>query len=187
MSATFILFGIILILSLFGVVRFGSRVSNCLLTLVSFLIVLGYFWGDIQTSFFSVNICFWGALILMLILFFDRASLRRMHIVFFLAFFSALVLKYDKSNLLFYSSTLYFLTSAFLFLAFLNQQKIFPSLLLIYTILYMSIDCVFCYFELGYVIIDFDKAFLTMLFLYALSRLFDFAQVKLTFKRSVGL
>lgn len=181
MSITFILFGIILIFYLFGVLGGENKLYNLLSILASLFVLIGYFFGDVQTSHFTLNIPFLLALVLMLVLAFDVRVFRKFHAILFTTFLSALVLYFDTSNLLFYSGTLYFLTASFLLIIFLNDKKLFSSALTFYSLIYFVVDAIFCYAELGYVVLNFDFVLLVMLFLYALSSLFDYARLKCSY------
>lgn len=174
MSMTFILFGVTLILILFGVIRlqsFGALVS--ILFGVIF-VLMGYFCANISTSLISFNLLHVLALVLFFIVFFDRRIFDNFHVTLLMIFVEAVVLYFDRSYLLFYTGLLYFMLTAVLFVIYNARGRLLVSSLSLFSIFYVIVDGVFQYFEMRYVFWDFDFVFLVLFFLYILSKVFSY-------------
>lgn len=174
MSMTFILFGVTLILIIFGVIRlqgFGALAS--ILFGVIFLL-MGYFCGNISTSLIYFNLLHVLALVLFLIVFFDRRIFDNFHVTLLMVFVEAIVLYFDRGYLLFYTGLLYFMLTAVLFVIYNARGKLLVSNLSLFSIFYVIVDGVFQYFEMRYIFLDFDFVFLVLFFLYVLGKVFSY-------------
>lgn len=178
MSITFILFGIILILYLFGVLRSRTMTrSLCVMSLCGF-VLLGYFFGDVHTQVLSINLCHLIAFLIMLFLCFSKGVFSKLHIVLLCVFLGVIALYFDNTYLLFYSGKLYFLLSSILLILLVDRRELFLSTLQVFTLFYLIVDGVFCYFELGTIFVDFDLVLLYTLFLYVLCNFFDYIKFR---------
>lgn len=183
MSLTFIIFGLILILFIFGVARASNLFELLLILLGSSFVLIGYFCGTKETSLMSINLFHLIAFILFSVLFFDKKLMANAHVVMLMLFASTMVLYFDSGYLLFYSGVLYFLMASILFIIYNTKISLLLSTLSLFTFAYLLIDGVFQYFELQYVFIDFDFIFLVLFFLYAFGKIFAYLDAnKITFK-----
>lgn len=171
---TFILFGVTLILIIFGVIRLQSFGALVVVLLGMVFVLLGYFCGNISASLISFNLLHVLALVLFLIVFFDRRIFDNLHVSLLMVFVEAIVLYFDRGYLLFYTGLLYFMLMAVLFVIYNARGKLLVSSLSLFSIFYVIVDGVFQNFEMQYVFIDLDFVFLVLFFLYVLSKIFAY-------------
>ncbi|MBE5738480.1 MAG: hypothetical protein E7354_01990 [Clostridiales bacterium] len=172
MDISFVLYGLLLILFLFGVVRISNYCLNFIFGIALLFVVLGYFYGGVDTSFFAVNIFHLLSCFLFLITFFKKEDCRVLHWVLFFLFLEALFLCVDSELLLFYGSMLFFVLLSIIFLFFYFDCRRLLSVFILFSIFYLIIDGCFQYYELGYVFITFDSVFIGVFSMWAVSKIF---------------
>lgn len=171
MSMTFILFGVTLILVIFGVIRFQKFCVFLSVFLGLIFVLLGYFCGNISTGLVAFNLLHVIAFVLFFVVFFDKQIFANSHVILLMIFVEVVVLYFDRGYLLFYNGILYFMLSAILFVINCKRGKLAVSSFALFSTLYLIVDGLFQYFEMRYVFIDFDFVFLVLFFIYVFGKI----------------
>lgn len=173
MSISFILFGLIFILFLFGVLKCKNFTISIINIFALLFVLLGYFFGTIESSFVSFNLFHILSGVLFIFIYFDKIVLKKLHIIVLLLVVDLIAVTISVNCLSVFSLSLFLVLSSILFLFFYDNCNLFVSSFIFFSYGYFLIDSIYQYSKMGFALMNFDAVFFTAVMLFGLCKLYS--------------